>query len=54
MDNSNPLKCLEYHLESSIENIRQMEIMIADFQPQGQNALNQKLWVSMKLVCLCV
>ena len=34
---------LEEQLERFIENTRQMGIIVSDFQPQGQNALNQKL-----------
>merc|ERR1712226_662183 len=34
---------LEVHLEELIENIRQTSIMVSDFQPQGQNNLNQKM-----------
>ena len=36
---------LEEQLERFIENTRQMGIIVSDFQPQGQNALNQKLYV---------
>jgi hypothetical protein len=28
-----------------IENVRQIRIIVGDFQPQGQNVLNQKMWV---------
>ena len=34
---------LEEHLERSIENVRQIQIIVSDFQPQGQPGLNQKL-----------
>jgi mediator of RNA polymerase II transcription subunit 10 len=34
---------LEEQLERFIENTRQLGIIVSDFQPQGQNALNQKL-----------
>ena len=38
-------EALEEQLERFIENTRQMGIIVSDFQPQGQNALNQKLYV---------
>ncbi|XP_002732894.1 mediator of RNA polymerase II transcription subunit 10-like [Saccoglossus kowalevskii] len=34
---------LETRLEMFIENTRQMGIIVSDFQPQGQNVLNQKI-----------
>ncbi|CAL1532359.1 unnamed protein product [Lymnaea stagnalis] len=34
---------LEQKLELFIENTRQMGIIVSDFQPQGQNVLNQKI-----------
>ena len=34
---------LEQQLELFIENTRQIGIVVSDFQPQGQNVLNQKL-----------
>uniref|UniRef100_A0A3Q1EDC3 Mediator of RNA polymerase II transcription subunit 10 n=1 Tax=Acanthochromis polyacanthus TaxID=80966 RepID=A0A3Q1EDC3_9TELE len=34
---------LEEHLEKFIENIRQMGIIVSDFQPSSQTGLNQKL-----------
>ncbi|CAM9486931.1 unnamed protein product [Lampetra fluviatilis] len=34
---------LEEHLEKFIENIRQLGIIVSDFQPSGQVVLNQKL-----------
>uniref|UniRef100_A0A3P8RX73 Mediator of RNA polymerase II transcription subunit 10 n=1 Tax=Amphiprion percula TaxID=161767 RepID=A0A3P8RX73_AMPPE len=34
---------LEEHLEKFIENIRQMGIIVSDFQPSSQAGLNQKL-----------
>ncbi|XP_076449937.1 mediator of RNA polymerase II transcription subunit 10-like [Babylonia areolata] len=34
---------LEQRLEIFIENTRQIGIVVSDFQPQGQNVLNQKL-----------
>ena len=34
---------LETQLEMFIENVRQINIMVADFQPQAQNVLNQKI-----------
>lgn len=36
---------LEEHLEKFIENIRQLGIIVSDFQPSSQAGLNQKLWV---------
>lgn len=39
----NPLDLLEQQLERSIENARQIRIIVSDFQPQGQQGLNQKL-----------
>ena len=36
-------EALEQQLEMFIENTRQMGIIVGDFQPQGQNVLNQKL-----------
>ncbi|XP_048525670.1 mediator of RNA polymerase II transcription subunit 10-like isoform X1 [Dendroctonus ponderosae] len=41
MDSS--FKNLEAQLEMLIENARQMHIIVSDFHPQSQNALNQKL-----------
>ena len=38
---SNPLDQLEQQLERSIENVRQIRIIVSDFQPQGQPNLNQ-------------
>lgn len=35
---------LEEHLEKFIENIRQLGIIVSDFQPSSQAGLNQKLW----------
>ncbi|XP_057320339.1 mediator of RNA polymerase II transcription subunit 10-like [Microplitis mediator] len=37
------LKALEEHIEKFVENVRQINIMVSDFQPQGQTALNQKI-----------
>ena len=34
---------LESKLESFIENVRQLGIIVSDFQPQGQPILNQKM-----------
>lgn len=34
---------LEEHLEKFIENIRQLGIIVSDFQPSSQAVLNQKL-----------
>jgi len=38
-----PLEVLETNLELFIENVRQLGIIVSDFQPQGQTALNQKI-----------
>ncbi|KAF2359618.1 Mediator complex subunit Med10 [Trinorchestia longiramus] len=40
---SSSLEQLENHLETFIENVRQIGILVSDFQPQGQQVLNQKL-----------
>ncbi|CAG0903325.1 unnamed protein product [Darwinula stevensoni] len=40
---ASPLENLENHLETFIENVRQIGIIVSDFQPQGQNVLNQKI-----------
>lgn len=41
---SSPLENLETNLEMFIENVRQVRIIVSDFQPQGQqNVLNQKM-----------
>lgn len=37
------LENLESQLEMFIENVRQIHIIVSDFQPQSQNVLNQKL-----------
>ncbi|XP_014272420.1 mediator of RNA polymerase II transcription subunit 10 [Halyomorpha halys] len=37
------LESLETQLEMFIENVRQIRIIVSDFQPQGQNVLNQKI-----------
>lgn len=37
------LESLESNLELFIENVRQIRIIVTDFQPQGQNVLNQKM-----------
>ncbi|NXC51486.1 MED10 polymerase, partial [Aleadryas rufinucha] len=36
---------LEEHLEKFVENIRQLGIIVSDFQPSSQTGLNQKLSV---------
>lgn len=46
---SSPLEDLETQLEMSVENLRQINIIVADFQPQGQNVLNQKMFVQIFL-----
>lgn len=40
---NNQLDSLETSLEMFIENVRQIRIIVSDFQPQGQNVLNQKM-----------
>lgn len=42
---------LEEHLEKFIENIRQLGIIVSDFQPSSQAVLNQKLWVFFNSGC---
>ncbi|NWX83219.1 MED10 polymerase, partial [Nothoprocta pentlandii] len=37
---------LEEHLEKFVENIRQLGIIVSDFQPSSQAGLNQKLTVN--------
>lgn len=37
------LENLETQLEMFIENVRQIRIIVSDFQPQGQSVLNQKM-----------
>ncbi|KAJ1522766.1 hypothetical protein ONE63_001923 [Megalurothrips usitatus] len=48
ISNPNPamassLENLETQLEVFIENVRQIRIIVSDFQPQGQSVLNQKI-----------
>ncbi len=43
MSSTTNLDTLEEQLERSIENVRQIQIIVSDFQPQGQPGLNQKL-----------
>ena len=43
MSSSAPLEQLEQTLERSIKNVRQIRIVVLDFQPQGQPGLTQKL-----------
>ena len=45
---NNVLDNLEQQLERSIENVRQIQIIVSDFQPQGQPGLNQKLQTIVK------
>lgn len=45
------LENLETQLEMFIENVRQIRIIVSDFQPQGQSVLNQKMYVFL-FVCL--
>ncbi|CAB3259634.1 unnamed protein product [Arctia plantaginis] len=40
---SSSLENLETQLEMFIENVRQIRIIVSDFQPQGQSVLNQKI-----------
>lgn len=40
---SSALENLETQLDSFIENVRQIKIIVGDFQPQGQQVLNQKI-----------
>lgn len=46
---SSPLEDLETQLEMFVENVRQIRIIVADFQPQGQIVLNQKMYVLLLL-----
>lgn len=46
-DKADKFEALEQQLELFIENTRQLGIIVSDFQPQGQNVLNQKLYVSV-------
>ena len=48
---STPLENLENQLELFIENVRQVKIIVSDFQPQGQSVLNQKMSVATSLTC---
>lgn len=48
MSTTNVLDTLEQQLERSIENVRQIQIIVSDFQPQGQPGLNQKLQTVVK------
>lgn len=41
------LENLESSLELFIENVRQLGIIVSDFQPQGQTILNQKMYVAV-------
>ncbi|XP_003737748.1 mediator of RNA polymerase II transcription subunit 10 [Galendromus occidentalis] len=52
MTSSSPnyLQQLEASLELFIENVRQLGIVVADFQPQGQPALNQKITTLVSLM----
>lgn len=40
---SAPLENLEIQLENFIENVRQVKVIVSDFQPQGQTVLNHKM-----------
>jgi hypothetical protein len=48
--NGNALDQLEQQLERSIENVRQIRIIVSDFQPQGQTGLNQVRYLSTMLL----
>ena len=43
MSSNTTLDHLEKQLERSIENVRQIQIIVSDFQQQGQPGFNQKL-----------
>lgn len=43
MSSSPALENLETQLEMFIENVRQVGIIVQDFQPQGHQVLNQKM-----------
>lgn len=45
MSTSSALENLETQLETFIENVRQVRIIVSDFQPQGHQVLNQKMYV---------
>lgn len=49
---SSPLEDLETQLEMFVENVRQIRIIVADFQPQGQTVLNQKMYVWFLLLLI--
>nr|XP_009858943.1 mediator of RNA polymerase II transcription subunit 10-like [Ciona intestinalis] len=44
------LEVLEACLEQFIENVRQLGVIVTDFQPQGQEVLNQK--INSTITCL--
>ncbi|KAJ8302696.1 hypothetical protein KUTeg_019092 [Tegillarca granosa] len=44
-DRVDRFEALEQQLELFIENTRQLGIIVSDFQPQGQNVLNQKFYI---------
>lgn len=46
---ASPLENLETQLELFIENVRQVRIIVSDFQPQGHNVLNQKMYANRLL-----
>lgn len=52
MSSTHVLDNLEQHLERTIENIRQVQIIVSDFQPQGQPVLNQVI-VACGHCCKC-
>jgi hypothetical protein len=52
---NNALDQLEQQLERSIENVRQIKIIVSDFQPQGQPGLNQvntKVFKNVQIIFL--
>lgn len=44
---SSSLEDLESQLEIFVENVRQIRIIAADFQPHGQLIFNQKMFVKL-------
>lgn len=49
---SSPLEDLETQLEMFVENVRQIRIIVGDFQYQGQIVLNQKMYVQFYILLL--
>ena len=50
---NNALDQLEQQLERSIENVRQIKIIVSDFQPQGQPGLNQVNMIPLRISLRC-